>query len=67
MDARRRAGLTVAPLPSALILGGCVSHSDYDALKAKNESLQGQNQQLREQLAAEQTQAGRLQEASSTR
>ena len=63
MDARRKAGLTVAPLLSALMLGGCVSQSDYDALKAQNESLQGQNQQLREQLAAEQTQAGRLQEA----
>ena len=63
MDARRKVGLTVAPLLSALMLGGCVSQSDYDALKAQNETLQGQNQQLREQLAAEQTQVGRLQEA----
>ena len=58
MDVRRKAGLTVAPLLSALMLGGCVSQSDYDALKAQNEVLQGQNQQLR-RAARRRTDTGR--------
>lgn len=51
----RRAALLL-PLVAPVLLGGCVSQADYDALHA-------QNQQLQQQLAAEQTHVTRLQEA----
>ena len=40
-----------------LLLSGCVSQSDYDALQAQNQQLQAQNQQLQAQIAGLQREA----------
>jgi chemotaxis protein MotB len=48
--------LALGSLFSVLLLGGCVSQSDYDALKT-------QNQQLQTQVASQQAQISRLQGA----
>jgi chemotaxis protein MotB len=53
---RLKSRLVYGSLFSALLLGGCVSQSDYDALKA-------QNQQLQSQVASQQAQIARLQGA----
>jgi chemotaxis protein MotB len=53
----------IGSLLSAISLAGCVSQSDYDALKAENQQLQAQNASMSEQLAANKAQVGRLQEA----
>jgi len=50
-------------LLSAVLLGGCVSQSEYDALKAQNQQLQSQNQQLQQQVADQSAQIKRLQGA----
>ena len=46
----------IVPL-TALMLGACVSQSNYDALQAQNQQLQAQNQQLQAQVAGLQRQA----------
>jgi len=46
-----------------MVLGGCVSRSKYDALQAEKDALQSQNQQLRQQVAAQSAQVSRLQGA----
>lgn len=48
--------LLLLPLMAPVVLAGCVSQSDYDALKA-------QNTQLQQQLAAKESQVTRLQGA----
>jgi chemotaxis protein MotB len=55
--------LIIGSALSAVIVAGCVSQSEYDALKAQNEQLQAQNQQLQQQVAAQAAQTGRLQGA----
>jgi chemotaxis protein MotB len=58
-----KAGLAVAAL-STMLLGGCVVwKSDYDALKAQNDQLQQQVQAQQAQLAASQQHVSRLQGA----
>ena len=46
----------IVPL-TALMLGACVSQSNYDALQAQNQQLQAQNQQLQAQVAGLQREA----------
>ena len=46
----------LAPI-TALMLGACVSQSNYDALRAQNQQLQAQNQQLQAQVAGLQREA----------
>lgn len=46
-----RSWLVAGVVLSPLIFSGCVSRSDYDALKTQNEQLQSQNQQLQAQVA----------------
>lgn len=63
MSKGRKARLVVALL-STTLLGGCVVwKSDYDALKAQNEQLQQQVQAQQAQLAANQQHVSRLQGA----
>jgi chemotaxis protein MotB len=46
-----RSWLVAGALLSPLVFSGCVSRSDYDALKAQNDQLQSQNQQLQTHVA----------------
>ena len=57
-----KASLAVAAL-STMLLGGCVWKSDYDALKAQNDQLQQQVQAQQAQIAAGQQHVSRLQGA----
>jgi chemotaxis protein MotB len=57
-----KASLAVAAL-STMLLGGCVWKSDYDALKTQNEQLQQQVQAQQAQIAAGQQHVSRLQGA----
>ena len=56
MNTTARSRLVLGSLFSTLLLGGCVSQSAYDDLKA-------QNQQLQSQVASQQAQIARLQGA----
>ncbi len=56
MTSLGRSGLILASMLSAVVLAGCVSRSDYDALQA-------QNQQLQQQVTAQSAQITRLQGA----
>ena len=47
---------TAVPL-AALLVSGCVSKSEYDAVVAQNQQLQAQNQQLQAQVAGLQREA----------
>jgi len=58
-----RACLIAGSLVSSLVLAGCVSRSDYDALQAQYQQSQAQNQQLQAQNQQLQQQVGRLQGA----
>src|SRR6516225_3824695 len=58
-----KAWLVAGVLLSPLVVSGCVSQSDYDALQAQNQQLQAQNQQLQAQNQQLQAQVGRLQHA----
>jgi len=51
------------PIMVPVVLSACVSESKYDALKAQSDQLQGQNQQLQQQAAADGMQISRLQGA----
>ncbi len=55
--------LIVASLLSTVVLAGCVSQSEYDALKAKNQELQQQVTSQQTELAAARQQISRLQGA----
>jgi chemotaxis protein MotB len=55
--------LVYGSLFSALLLGGCVSQSDYDALKSQNQQLQTQVATQQSQIATQQAQISRLQGA----
>jgi len=46
-----------------MALAGCVSSSEYDAVRSQNAQLQAQNAQLQQQVAQQQAQVGRLQGA----
>lgn len=56
MTNRLKSGSTLASLFGVILLGGCVSQSDYDALQAKNRDLQ-------QQVATQQAEIARLQGA----
>jgi chemotaxis protein MotB len=58
-----RSHLLAGMLLSPLLLAGCVSQSDYDALKTENQRLQQQVNAQSAQLSAERQQVGRLQGA----
>jgi len=49
-------------LLSTVLLGGCVSQSSYDALKAQNEQLQAQVQTQQAQIDADKVQNQQLQQ-----
>jgi chemotaxis protein MotB len=55
--------LVAGVLLSPLVVSGCVSQSDYDALQAQHQQLQAQNQQLQAENQQLQAQVGRLQHA----
>jgi chemotaxis protein MotB len=55
--------LAVGSLLSAIVLGGCVSQSDYDALQAQNKDLQTQVAAQKEEIATKDAQISRLQGA----
>jgi chemotaxis protein MotB len=57
-----KASLALVAL-STMLLGGCVWRSDYDALKAQNEQLQQQVRAQQAQIAASQQHVSRLQGA----
>lgn len=59
----RRRSLIGGGLALTALLVGCVSQSDYDALKAQNDQLQQQLATQTQELAASKTQVGRLQGA----
>ena len=59
-DVKRPTRLSMALLVPAMLLAGCVSQSDYDALQAQNAQLQQQLNAAREQLGASRAQANRL-------
>jgi chemotaxis protein MotB len=63
MNTMRRSGLVAGSVLSLVLLAGCVSQSDYDALKAQNEALQHQLDTQSSELAAAKSQIGRLQGA----
>ena len=58
-----RSRLVFGSLFSILLLGGCVSQSDYDALKAQNQQLQSQVATQQSELDANKAQIARLQGA----
>jgi len=49
-----------AALGSTVLLAGCVSQSDYDALQMKNQQLQQQVAAQQDEIAANKAQIGRL-------
>ncbi len=55
--------LVFGSLLPALLLGGCVWRSDYDALKAQNQQLESQISAQQAQLGASKAQVARLQGA----
>lgn len=55
--------LAAASLLSAIVLGGCVSQSDYDALMQKNKDLQQQVTMQQGEITQKNEQIGRLQGA----
>ncbi len=55
--------ILVGSLLSTMVLAGCVSASDYDALKAKNQDLEQQVTSQAAQIAADKEQISRLQGA----
>jgi chemotaxis protein MotB len=63
MTYRFKSVLAVVPSLTALLLGGCVWQSDYDALQAQNQQLQQQVATQQGQLAAADAQITRLQGA----
>ncbi len=56
-------GLVVGSLLSTMVLAGCVSQSDYDALQTKYQGLQEQVTAQNAQIAADKAQITRLQGA----
>ncbi len=62
MDTQKtsRKGLTLAALLSSVLLAGCVSQSDYDALQAENSQLKQQLASESAELAATKQQVARL-------
>ncbi|MBS0559487.1 MAG: OmpA family protein [Proteobacteria bacterium] len=60
---KTKGGLIVASVMMTSILAGCVSRSDYDALKSQNEQLQQQVATQQQQLAQANAQVSRLQGA----
>ncbi len=62
MNNSSKVSLALAAL-STMLLGGCVWRSDYDALKAQNEQLHQQVQAQQAQIAASQQHVSRLQGA----
>lgn len=63
MNIMRRSSLVAVSVLSVALLAGCVSQSDYDALKAHNDALQQQLDTQSAELAAAKTQISRLQGA----
>jgi len=61
MTKRLLSGSALTSLFGAILLGGCVSQSDYDALQAQNKDLQQQVATQQTQIAADQAQIARLQ------
>jgi chemotaxis protein MotB len=55
--------LAAGSLAAALLLGGCVWKSDYEALQAQNQQLQSETASQSQQIAAQQQQIARLQGA----
>ena len=55
--------LIAGSLLSTMVVAGCVSQSDYDALKAKNQELQQQVTMQQAEIAADKQQISRLQGA----
>jgi chemotaxis protein MotB len=58
-----KAPVILAALGSAALLAGCVSQSDYDAVKAQNAQLQQQVGQQQQEISSLQAQVTRLQGA----
>lgn len=58
-----RRTLVAASIVPVLVVAGCVSRSDYDALQSQNQSLQQQLAERSSELAASQAQVARLQGA----
>lgn len=63
MTSLGRSGLILTSMLSAVVLTGCVSRSDYDALQAQNQQLQQQVEAQSAEIAANKEQINRLQGA----
>ncbi|HEY2133750.1 MAG TPA: OmpA family protein [Acetobacteraceae bacterium] len=60
---RIRPILVMAPLLAGIFLAGCASESKYDSLQAENQALRQQSDEQAAQIAADMEQIGRLQGA----
>lgn len=63
MNTPLKSGRVIGSLLSAIVLAGCVSQSDYDALKSQNQELQQKIETQSAQIAAANVQISRLQGA----
>ncbi|HUN44572.1 MAG TPA: OmpA family protein [Acetobacteraceae bacterium] len=63
MNRVHQVGLPVASLLSMMLVSGCVSQSDYDALQTQNQQLQQQVASQEQQINADKAQIARLQGA----